>query len=139
MKYIAIFDIPEGYGMGCAVAKIAQKGKEIYQDEDYEDAYAAIEPLAEEKAEIFELFNTVVSMIHSLGISCAYDMPSFWCNSRKDYKVIPTKFHKGYMQALKDVEREIRKRFGFEDRAKNMVDEPMLDCFGGAGEDGGGG
>lgn len=36
MKYIAVFDIPEGYGMGCAVAKIAPKGKDIYKKEETE-------------------------------------------------------------------------------------------------------
>ena len=32
MKYIAIFDIPDDYGIGCAIAKIAPKGKEVYAD-----------------------------------------------------------------------------------------------------------
>ena len=40
MKYIAIFDIPDDYGIGCAIAKIAPKGKENYSDEDFENAYA---------------------------------------------------------------------------------------------------
>ena len=35
-------------------------------------------------------------------------------------KVIPTKYHKGYMKALEDVEREIRNRFGFAER-ENVV------------------
>ena len=51
--------------------------------------------------------------MQDLGVGNAYDMPSFWFNNKKDYKVIPTKYHKGYMQALEDVEKEIRKRFGF--------------------------
>ena len=41
-------------------------------------------------------------------------MPSFWCNQGKDYEVINTKYHQGYMQALDDVEKEVRRRFGFE-------------------------
>ena len=52
MKYIAVFDIPDGYGFGCATAKIAPKGKDIYEEKDFENAYAQIEPLSEEKAEI---------------------------------------------------------------------------------------
>ena len=116
MKYIAIFDIPDDYGIVCAIAKIAPKGKENYSDEDFENAYAQIEPLAEEKAEIFERFNTAERVLQGLGIECAYDMPSFWCNKGTDYKVIPTKFHNGYMQALADVEKEIRLRFGFSER-----------------------
>lgn len=116
MKYIAIFDIPDDFGIGCAIAKIAPKGKENYSDEDFENAYALIEPLSEDKAEIFERFKVVERVIQNLGIGCAYDMPSFWCNNGKDYAVIPTKFHKGYMQALEDVEKEIRLRFGFSER-----------------------
>ena len=50
MKYIAIFDIPDGYTIGCAVAKIAPKGKEIYEDSDFENEYAQTEPLSEKKA-----------------------------------------------------------------------------------------
>lgn len=116
MKYIAVFDIPDGYCFGCATAKIAPKGKDIYEEKDFENAYAQIEPLSEEKAEIFERYNTVNRIMQDIGLSNAYDMPSFWCNKGKDYKVIPTKYHKGYMQALEDVEREIRLRFGFAER-----------------------
>lgn len=46
--------------------------------------------------------------IRELGVNCAYDMPSFWRNQGKDYKVIPTKYHKGYMQALADVEERMK-------------------------------
>ena len=116
MKYIAIFDIPDDYGIGCAVAKIAPKGKEVYTDEDYKNAYAQTEPLAEEKEKIFDRFNTVDRVMSDLGLHCAYNMPSFWCNKGKDYAVIETRYHKGYMQALKDVEKEVRLRFGFAER-----------------------
>ena len=121
MKYIAIFDIPDGYGMGCAMAKIAQKGKDAYEDKDFENAYAQIEPLTEEQAQVFEGFNAITQLIFDLGLSCAYDMPSFWTKS-KDYKVIPTQYHKGYMQALQDVETKIRLQFGFAERDSNIVD-----------------
>ena len=116
MKYIAIFDIPDDYGIGCAAAKVAPNDGKIRTDTEFEDAYAAIEPLSNDKAEVFERFNTVNRVMDDLGLSNAYDMPSFWCNGGKDYKVIPTKYHKGYMQALKDIEMEIRKRFGFAER-----------------------
>ena len=116
MKYIAIFDIPDNYGIGCAIAKIAPKGKEVYTDKDYENAYAHTEPLSDKKAEIFDRFDTVDSVMSDLRLNCAYDMPSFWCNNGKDYTVIETKYHKGYMQALKDVEKEVRLRFGFAER-----------------------
>ena len=125
MKYIAVFDIPDDYGIGCAIAKIAKKGKENYSDEDFENAYAQIEPLAEEKAEVFERFNTVNRVFSDLGIHCVYEMPSFWCNKGKDYAVIETKYHKGYMQALKDVEREVRLRFGFSER-DNLISMPLI-------------
>lgn len=128
MKYIAIFDIPDNYGIGCAVAKIAPKGKENYSDEDFTNAYAQTEPLAEEKAEIFERFNTAERVMQDLGLRCAYDMPSFWCNKGKDYAVIPTKFHKGYMQALTDVEKEIRLRFGFAEK-DNLIPMPFDGFF----------
>ena len=126
MKYIAVFDIPDGYGFGCATAKIAPKGKDIYEEKDFENEYAQIEPLSEEKAEIFERFNTVNRIMQDIGLSNAYDMPSFWCNNGKDYKVIPTKFHKGYMKALEDVEKAIRLRFGFAER-DNIVMPPFAD------------
>lgn len=116
MKYIAIFDIPDDYGIGCAIAKIAPRGKENYTDKDFLNAYAQTEPLSEEKAEIFERFNVVTRVMQDLGLECAYDMPSFWCHGGKDYAVIETKYHKGYMQALADVEKEIRLRFGFAER-----------------------
>ena len=124
MKYIAIFDIPDDYGIGCATAKIAPKGKEVYTDKDFENAYARTEPLSEEKGEVLDRFNAVDRVISDLGLHCAYDMPSFWCNNGKDYKVIPTKFHNGYMQALKDVEKEVRLRFGFAER-DNQIHMPF--------------
>ena len=116
MKYIAIFDVPDDYGIGCAVAKVAPRGKDRYEEEDYDNAYAQVEPLANEKAEVLKRFNTVDRIMYDLGLSNAYDMPSFWCNKGKDYKVINTKYHQGYMQALEDVEREVRKQFGFSER-----------------------
>lgn len=128
MKYIAIFDIPDNYCVGCAVAKIAPKGKEVYTDEDYENAYALIEPLSDTKAEIFERFNTVERVMQDLGLGCAYDMPSFWCNNGNDYTVIETKYHKGYMQALNDVEKEVRLRFGFSER-DNLISMPFDGFF----------
>lgn len=128
MKYIAIFDIPDDYGIGCAVAKVAPKGKEIYYDSDFKNEYAQVEPLSEEKGEVFDRFNAVDRVMSDLGLHCAYDMPSFWCNKGKDYKVIPTKFHNGYMQALKDVEKEVRLRFGFAER-DNLIPMPFDGFF----------
>lgn len=128
MKYIAVFDLPEGYKMGCACGKmINPEGKEIYNDKDFENVYAQIEPLSEEKAEIFEKFNVVNRILDDLGLSNAYDMPSFWTNEMKDYKTIPTKYHKGYMQALEDLEKEIRKRFGFSERKDVIMSPPFIE------------
>jgi hypothetical protein len=124
MKYIAVFNLPDGYKMGCACGKmINPEGKEIYNEDDFENVYAQIEPLSEEKAEIFEKYNTINRIMQDLGISNAYDMPSFWCNKGKDYKVIPTKYHQGYMKALSDIEKEIRLQFGFSER-DNVIDMP---------------
>lgn len=128
MKYIAVFDIPDGYGFGCAIAKIAPKGRDRYEDKDFENAYAQIEPLSEEKAEIFERFNTVDRVMSGLGLANAYDMPSFWSDKGRKYTVIPTKYHKGYMQALEDVEREIRLRFGFAER-DSVIMMPLPEPF----------
>lgn len=122
MKYIAIFDIPDDYAFGCACAKIAPKGKEVYKDSDFDDCYANIEPLSEEKAEVFEKYNTTERIMQELGLSNAYDMPSFWSSDRKSYTVIPTKYNKGYMKALEDVEREIRSRFGFAERDGAIIE-----------------
>lgn len=125
MKYIAIFDIPDGYGMGCAVAKIAPNDGKPRYDSDFENAYANIEPLSDQKAEIFERFNTVTRVLADLGLHNAYDMPGFWTNEGRNYTVIPTKYHKGYMQALDDVEKEIRLRFGFAERDSILPYAPM--------------
>ena len=125
MKYIAIFDLPEGYKMGCACGKmINPEGKEVYQPEDFENVYAQVEPLSEKGAEVFERFNIVTRILQDLGVGCAYDMPSFWCNGGKDYKVIPTKYHQGYMKALEDVEKDVRKWFGFSER-ENVIYPPF--------------
>ena len=122
MKYIAIFDLPDGYKMGCAAGKmIKPDGRKTYEEKEFEDVYAQIEPLSEQKAEVFERYNTVTRIMQDLGLANAYDMPSFWCNNRKDYKVIQTKYHQGYMKALEDIENEVRKRFGFSERS-NVVD-----------------
>lgn len=121
MKYIAVFDIPDGYAMGCALGKIAPKGRDYYEDKDYENAYAEIEPLTEEKTKVYEGFNAIMRLIYDLGLANAYDMPSFWTRSN-DYKVIPTQYHKGYMQALEDVESAIREQFGFAERNGNVID-----------------
>ncbi len=122
MKYIAIFDIPDNYTIGCAMAKIAPKGKEVYMESDFENCYADTEPLSEEKAEVWEKFIAVERIMQELGLECAYDMPSFWSSDRKSYTIIPTKYHKGYTKALEDVEREIRLRFGFAERDGTTVD-----------------
>lgn len=124
MKYIAIFNVPDDYNLGCASAKIAPKGKDVYSEDDYKDAYAQIEPLSDEKTEVFERFNAVNRIMDDLGLSNAYDMPSFWTSDRKNYKVIPTQYHKGYRQALEDMEKEIRNRFGFAER-DNILDVLM--------------
>ena len=44
-------------------------------------------------------------IIHLLHTECAYDMPSF--DSKNGYKVIPTRYHKGYQQSLIDLESRI--------------------------------
>ena len=116
MKYIAIFDIPDDYGIGCAVAKIAKNDGKEKTSSDYENAYAQVEPLSSVSAEVLDRFNTVDRVLSDLGLHNAYDMPGFWCNNGKDYRVIDTKYHKGYRQALADVEKEIRMQFGFAER-----------------------
>jgi len=124
MKYIAIFDLPENYVMGCAVGMICPNDGKIRTDREFEKLYAQIEPLAEQQEEMFSKFNVFQRIIQDLGISNTYDMPSFWCNGGKDYKVIPTKYNKGYMQALNDIDKEIRLKFGFAER--NDVNVPMF-------------
>ena len=128
MKYIAVFDIPDDCAIGCAVAKVAKNGKEVYTNDDFTNVYADVEPLVNEKAEVFERFNTVERVLRDVGISCAYDMPGFWSNNREKYHVIATKYHKGYMQALDDIEKEIRRRFGFAEK-EDMILSPYTAVF----------
>jgi hypothetical protein len=47
--------------------------------------------------------------LYELRMNNAYDMPSFWCHDNKDYKVIPTKYNKGYERAIMDIEEKIAK------------------------------
>ena len=54
-----------------------------------------------------ELTESIDRVFRDLNISCAYDMPSFWYNERKDYMVISTRYHKGYQKALEDAEKKI--------------------------------
>ena len=126
MKYIAVFDVPDGYSIGCAVAKIAPKGLETYTNEDFQDLYADVEPLSEVGTEAFELFKSVERIMWDMGINNAYATPSFWCNKGKDFKVIQTNYNKGYAKALEDVEREVRKKFCFAERD---YDAPMYTPF----------
>lgn len=121
MKYIAVFDVPDDNGIGCAVAKIAPKNHGIYTDADFTNIYAQVEPLAEEKAKVFDAFNTIIRLIYDMGLANVYDMPSFWTKS-KEFKVIPTQYHKGYMQALDDAEKAIRHAFGFAEQDGNVID-----------------
>lgn len=117
MKYIAVFDVPDGYVMGCAIAMICKDDdKPIRTEDDYQKVYAQTEPLASKPEEAFDRFNAIIRIIQDLGLSNAYDMPSFWINNGKDYKVIETRYNKGYAQALSDVEESVRLRFGFEKR-----------------------
>lgn len=124
MKYIAIFDIPDDYGIGCACAKICPKDGKIRTEAEFENAYADVEPLGEDREKVFHNFAEIDRVLSDLGIHNAYDMPSFWCG--RDYKVIPTKWHKGYMQALEDVEKEVRKRFGFAERDNIQMMPPFF-------------
>lgn len=54
-----------------------------------------------------EVRKKVHRVFRDLNLSCAYGLPSFWANKGKDYVVIPTKFSKGYQQALEDAEKAI--------------------------------
>ena len=51
-------------------------------------------------------------VLMDLGTNNAYDMPSFWANNGKDYKVIPTQWHKGYGQAIVDIDSRLKEIFG---------------------------
>lgn len=57
-----------------------------------------------------------------LGVSNAYDRPSFWYGKdKKDYKVIPTKYHNGYDNALIDVEKAIQELPTIEERKGKWI------------------
>ena len=60
------------------------------------------------RQEAINAMEKINCVFKDLGLSCAYDMPSFWCHDGKDYKVILTKYHKGYQQALSDAEKHIK-------------------------------
>ena len=62
-----------------------------------------------ERQAAIDAMERINRVFNDLGLSCAYDMPGFWCHDGKDYKVIPTKYHKGYQQALSDAEKRIKR------------------------------
>ncbi len=90
MKYIAIFDIPDGYVMGCACGEMYPDDGKVRCDTDFENVYAVIEPMTDEQEEMFRTYGCGNRIIDDLEISNAYNMPAFWYNG-KDYNVIPTK------------------------------------------------
>ena len=47
MKYKAIFDVPDGYLIGCASAKIIMNDGRTHADTEYKDIYAVTRPIAE--------------------------------------------------------------------------------------------
>ena len=60
------------------------------------------------RQDVINAMEKINRVFNDLGLSCAYDMPSFWCHDGKDYKVIPTRYHKGYQQALSDAGKRIK-------------------------------
>ena len=69
-----------------------------------------------------EIANKMNRVFGELGLHCAYDMPSFWAKDKKGkrkYVVINDKYHKGYQQALNDVEERINEVFGIKKEAEN--------------------
>lgn len=61
------------------------------------------------RQQAIDAYDKVRAVFRDLGLSNAYDMPGFWYNGKKDYKVIQTKYHQGYSQALVDAETRIKK------------------------------
>ena len=73
----------------------------------FEDALTeSIKALSQEPCDAVSR-ESVNRILRDMGVNCAYDMPSFWANKGKDYKVIPTKWHKGYQQAVADFDKRI--------------------------------
>jgi hypothetical protein len=69
-------------------------------------------------------------ILHSMGVKNAYDMPSFWANKGKDYKVIPTQWHKGYQQAIADMEKQFNALPSVQPQQKigHNCNEDYADC-----------
>jgi len=125
MKYIAVFDIPDDYVMGCACGKMCPNDDKVRSDKDFENVYAHIEQLSGEQKAVYEKYEAFDRIISDLGIKNAYDAPSFWCNGGQDYKVINTKYNQGYQQALQDIEKAVRKHIGFVEE-NNIVIPPLF-------------
>jgi len=77
----------------------------------------------------------IKQVVKGLATECAFDRPSF--DTKEGYKVIPTKYHKGYEQALIDIEEKIKalppvqpKQKWIADNATNGdVIKAMFDCM----------
>lgn len=68
----------------------------------FEDGYKRA--VADVKSEMNRRGAEMSEIIEKLGLDAAYSLPGFFCNSHREYKVIETRFFKGYMAALKDIE-----------------------------------
>ena len=112
MKYIAVFEVPDGYVMGCAKGKICPKDEKARTDKDFENVYASIEPLSAEQEEAFDRYNAFERLIQDLGIHNAYSMPGFWTNNGNDYKfgfADRTDANRCHFDCIEAMEKEERK------------------------------
>ena len=67
---------------------------------------AVIEALEQEPCNDCVSREEIKQVVRGLATECAFDRPSF--DTKEGYKVIPTKYHKGYEQALIDIEEKIK-------------------------------
>ena len=58
-----------------------------------------------------EAIEKIDRVFNELEVCNAFDRPSFWTKDMSKYVVINDKYHKGYQQALEDVERRIKEIF----------------------------
>ena len=101
--------------------------EEKYDTDRVEDAVEmAIQALSQEPCDAISR-ESVDRILRDMGVHCAYDMPSFWANKGKDYKVIPTKWHKGYQQAVADFDKRIRELPSVTQKSGKWIEHEIKD------------
>ena len=81
------------------------RGRAVSKSGSYEDGYA--QATKDYNAYIEDGYDNHF-VLRDLNLKAMFDMPGFWNRDRSDYKVICTRFYRGYQDALADIEYQLQ-------------------------------